>query len=159
MDKRLREIIGGQVFENTSKVRSRTMSKIRSEKNKTTEGALRMALVRAQISGWTLQAKKLPGRPDFLFEDAGFVVFVDGCFWHHCPKCGHIPKSRSEYWQTKLEINKARDERNTRRLRGLGFGVIRFWEHDLKSPETVFRTVERIKRRLKLTKQPQLSLF
>jgi DNA mismatch endonuclease Vsr len=148
MDKQLRKIVGGYVFENTCPTRSRTMSKIRSDKNKTTEETLRMALVRKGIAGWTLQAKRLPGRPDFLFQDAGFVVFVDGCFWHHCARCGHIPKSRSEYWQTKLEINKARDKRNVRRLRKLGYGVIRIWEHELKFVEGISRSVARIRRRL-----------
>ena len=38
-------------------------------------------------------------------------MFVDGCFWHGCPKPKHapLPKSRTEWWAAKLSRNKDRD--------------------------------------------------
>lgn len=49
----------------------------------------------------------LPGSPDFPFQT--LAVFVDGCFWHGCPKCGHLPKTRRSFWQMKIERNKKRE--------------------------------------------------
>lgn len=152
MDKRLRDILGGDVFHGTCETRSKTMSAIRGSGNKTTEQRLKMAFVRARISGWKLQVKNLPGRPDFFFVQQGLAVFVDGCFWHHCPKCGHLPKSRSEYWTEKLAINKRRDARNSRKLAALGIQKLRIWEHELKTPEGIQRTLKRVRQKLCLSK-------
>jgi DNA mismatch endonuclease (patch repair protein) len=59
-------------------------------------------------------------------------VFVDGCFWHGCPKHATWPKNRAAFWAAKLTGNKARDRRVNRRLRALGWRVVRVWEHALK---------------------------
>jgi DNA mismatch endonuclease (patch repair protein) len=148
MDKQLREILGGQIFTETCAVRSRTMSKIRGKGNRTTEVTLQMALVRAAIRGWELHRRDLPGRPDFFFPKEGLAIFVDGCFWHFCAKCGHIPQTRSEYWTKKFELNMARDRRNVRKLRKAGIGVLRIWEHQLKTSRAVQCVVRRIAARL-----------
>jgi len=107
------------------------MAAIRGKRNKTTELALRMVLVRAGISGWVLD-EKLPGRPDFYFPSKTLAIFVDGCFWHGCKKCGHIPNRNRPYWTTKLLRNRLRDAATNKRLRSAGVKVIRFWEHELK---------------------------
>lgn len=130
MEARLRKYLKGGQFDRVPAVRSRTMGAIRARGNKTTEKTLRMALVRAGQSGWILHAA-LPGRPDFLFSKKKVAVFVDGCFWHGCKKCGHVPKTRSEFWAAKLRRNRQRDMRVTRELEGLGLKVIRIWEHEL----------------------------
>ena len=93
-------------FEDVPLKRSKTMSAIKSKGNKTTEITFRMALVRASIRGWKLHPKGLPGNPDFIFPARKTVVFLDGCFWHGCPKCGHIPKTNIGYWRTKIQMNK-----------------------------------------------------
>lgn len=144
MDKHLRKILGGEIFHNTSSVRSRTMSAIKYKNNKSTEQVLQMSLVRAGISGWKRNVKAIPGNPDFVFPSGRLVIFVDGCFWHYCARCGHIPKTRSVFWETKLEATKARDRRNTRKLRDLGYRVVRIWEHQLRKPQDIDRTINRI---------------
>jgi DNA mismatch endonuclease (patch repair protein) len=68
-------------------------------------------------------------------------VFVDGCFWHKCPKHGVDPRSNSHYWTAKLARNLARDRRNEQSLADAGWTVIRVWEHE--EPE---RAAERINR-------------
>lgn len=84
----------------------------------------------------------LPGTPDILFRSAHLAVFVDGCFWHGCRKCGHIPATNSAYWAEKINRNRARDRRVTAQLRQRGFRVIRIWEHQLKiRPAHVLRSV------------------
>lgn len=133
MDKKLKEKLPGGKFKNVPIVRSRTMSKIRSKGNKTTEVMFRLALVRAGIKGWVLHPKEIIGKPDFFFPRKRITVFVDGCYWHGCPKCGHIPKTRTEYWSEKIKINKARDKKVNRLLKKENIEVIRFWEHEIKA--------------------------
>lgn len=74
--------------------RSRNMSKIRSAGNKTTEKRLRAYLIRSRLSGWHIHGSDLIGRPDFIFPKQKVAVFVDGCFWHACPRCAAYPKNK-----------------------------------------------------------------
>jgi G:T-mismatch repair DNA endonuclease (very short patch repair protein) len=59
------------------------------------------------------------------------AVFVDGCFWHGCPKHSTVPRGNRPFWEKKLAANKARDRLVTRTLRRAGWRVVRIWEHDL----------------------------
>ena len=117
---------------NTTAVRSRNMSAIRAKHGKTTEWRLRAALVAKGVRGWTMNVAALPGCPDFYFCQSALAIFVDGCFWHGCPKCGHTPSSNRGYWTEKLARNKERDRKNGRRLRQQGIRVVRFWECQLR---------------------------
>jgi len=82
----------------TPEQRSRNMSAIRSRGNKSTEKAIRFRMIRAGVCGWKLCTAGLPGKPDFVFEDARLAVFLDGCYWHGCPKCYRAPTSNTGYW-------------------------------------------------------------
>ncbi|MGO9479107.1 MAG: very short patch repair endonuclease [Limisphaerales bacterium] len=106
------------------------MSRIRSRGNKDTELALAKLLRRHRINGWR-RNQPLFGKPDFVFRQVRLTIFVDGCFWHGCPKCGHIPKTRRAYWRTKILRNKTRDRLVNRTLRQTGWRVIRIWECEL----------------------------
>src|ERR1043165_3463715 len=64
--------------------------------------------------------KNLRCRADIVFPAAKVAVFVDGCFWHVCPKHGTFPKSNADWWKLKLERNQARDRRNDAALAGAG---------------------------------------
>lgn len=132
MEKALRQKLPGGRFENVSPVRSRAMAAVRGKGNATTERRLRLALVRAGIRGWQLHPKGLSGRPDFFFPEAKLAVFTDGCFWHGCRKCGHVPSKHTDFWRTKIERNRERDKEKTAQLQAQGFAVLRFWEHDLQ---------------------------
>ena len=74
--------------------------------------------------------KTLAGRPDIVFRKEKVAVFVDGDFWHgwRLPAWEH---KLSPFWRDKLRANRARDQRNFRRLRALGWRVIRLWQHDV----------------------------
>lgn len=89
---------------------------------------------------------KLPGRPDLVFPALKAVVFVDGCFWHCCPKHGVRPTSHVEFWRKKLDSNVARDRATNRVLGALGWHVVRIWEHDVKANPV--RAAGRVRRRL-----------
>jgi DNA mismatch endonuclease, patch repair protein len=118
-----------------SATRSRIMSKVRGSGNKSTEWRVRAWLIGAGIKGWKLgNRSNLPGRPDFIFPAARIVVFVDGCFWHGCRACARKrkpPRTNPAFWRNKVKANVARDRRQTRQLRGLGWRVVRIMEHNL----------------------------
>lgn len=120
----------------TKEKRSSIMSGIRSKGNSLTELRLIAIMKRFRITGWRRNIK-LPGKPDFVFRQARVVIFVDGDFWHGNPKCYRLPKSNIEYWKQKIEGNVARDKRNTRTLRSLGWRVIRIWQSALCDEEAV----------------------
>jgi len=122
------------------------MAAIRGKHNKTTELALRMALVRARLKGWKLHALELPGKPDIIFWQKKLAVFVHGCFWHGCRYCGHIPKTRRSFWHAKITRNKRRDELNLRKLKQIGFRVLCIWEHNLKKGANSNVVIKRITR-------------
>jgi DNA mismatch endonuclease (patch repair protein) len=114
--------------------RSAHMAKIKGRSTKSTEIRVALTLVRRGISGWIRNADQLTGRPDFYFPRLKIVIFVDGCFWHQCPKCNRrVPANNRERWQEKLLNNSKRDRRVDRMLRIDGFSVIRIWEHELSN--------------------------
>ena len=83
-------------------------------------------------------------RPDFVFRRERLAVFVDGCFWHGCPKHATKPKNHRAFWRRKLSSNRKRDELVNRALRKSGWQVIRIWECDLaKRPEVCVRRIQR----------------
>jgi DNA mismatch endonuclease (patch repair protein) len=145
--------------------RSEVMSRIRSRGNKDTELALAKLLRRHGIKGWRRhveirgRAALLRGpniraarqhrptsfrvRPDFVFRQARLALFVDGCFWHGCPKHATKPKNNRTFWQRKLMSNRRRDLLVSRTLRSHGWRVLRIWEHELAK-----KNVARLLRRL-----------
>ncbi len=77
--------------------------------------------------------RPVPGtrrRPDLTFVSARVAVFVDGCFWHGCPKHATWPKANASWWRAKIERNRCRDADTTRLLRAAGWMVVRVWEHE-----------------------------
>jgi len=126
----------------TRKKRSDLMSRIRSSGNKDTELRLIQIFRTNGITGWrrgaSLQWKVESGKlkafrvkPDFVFPKLRTAVFVDGCFWHGCPKHATWPRTRAAFWRNKIQGNKARDRRVNSALRKRGWIVIRVWEHEL----------------------------
>jgi len=75
----------------------------------------------------------IPGKPDFAFRREHLLVFVDGCYWHGCPKCYRRPSSNTSYWDAKVARNRARDAKNVAQLTSDGWRVLRVWEHQLSS--------------------------
>lgn len=67
---------------------------------------------------------------DVVFPAARVAVFVDGCFWHSCPRHGTQSHTNSRWWAEKLARNVERDRRTTVELAALGWTVVRIWEHE-----------------------------
>jgi DNA mismatch endonuclease (patch repair protein) len=127
----------------TKQKRSQVMAAIRGRGNRATELLLVSLLRQGNLTGWRRHVT-LPGKPDFAFPSKKVAVFVDGCFWHGCPKCYTRPKTNRKFWDKKREDNMARDRRVNRQLRGQGWKVIRIWQHSLrKSPQTCLNRIRR----------------
>jgi DNA mismatch endonuclease, patch repair protein len=124
------------------------MSRIRA-KDTQPELKVRAALHR-QGYRFVLHDSRLPGKPDIVLPRYGVAVQVRGCFWHgHTCSDGHLPKSRSAYWLPKLAANKARDARNDRRIRKLGWKLTIVWECKCAKQESLEVEVDRILKLLK----------
>jgi len=138
------------------------MSRIRGNGNKTTEADVIKLFRKSGIKGWRrkqiisfseglanpCQASdgtifKPTVHPDFVFPKLKIVLFIDGCFWHGCPKCYRKPKSRGLFWDAKFRRNRERDRFQTVALRRNGWRVIRIWECALKA-EIFERLVKQI---------------
>jgi len=86
-------------------------------------------------------AADIPGRPDITFRKIKVAVFIDGDFWHGW----RFPlwyRKLSPWWRDKIAGNRERDKRNFRKLRRLGWKVIRIWEHQIE--QDLPRCIERI---------------
>ena len=138
-------------------VRSQIMSRIRGTGNKRTDKAVASMLRKAGINQWRRHVViKLPPtksamsvasdgtkfkpqvRPDFVFRKQKVALFIDGCFWHGCPRCYTPPKSTRAYWRRKVVTNRERDRYQTAALKKRGWRVVRMWEHQISDkPESV----------------------
>ncbi len=128
------------------------VSRIRGRGNEVKELRLMVVFRAHGITGWRRGAvlhwkvergKLKPFRvhPDFIFRELKLAVFVDGCFWHGCPKHATKPASNRAFWRRKLSANKTRDRSSpsfdptsrlvTRTLRQQSWRVLRVWEHEL----------------------------
>lgn len=96
-------------------------------RNTKPELLLRKALWYSGLRGYRLHWKKVPGRPDITYPGRKIAIFVNGCFWHRCPKCNpHYPKSNTEFWKKKFEANKKRDQKKLMELEKLGWVTVIF---------------------------------
>lgn len=117
------------------------------------ERSLRMSLIRSSSTKFesdfiaTLRSKtrknfstndtSVLGKPDIVFKKHKVCVFLDSNFWHgwQYPRWKHLLKN--DFWRQKIERNRARDKKVTRKLRTEGWVVLRFWEHQLKKDQFV----------------------
>jgi len=100
------------------------MSRIRGHGNKETELALIKLFRLNKITGWR-RHWPLFGKPDFVFPKLKIAIFVDGCFWHCCPRHSNMPANNRPFWRQKLDANRRRDRLVTRTLRRRGWRVVR----------------------------------
>ena len=124
----------------TKKERSRIMAAVHSRGNIETEIKLASILRSAHINGWR-RHQPLPGYPDFTFRRQRVAIFVDGCFWHGCPLHCRMPQNNHKYWLRKIGRNIARDRAITKRLKALGWCVLRIWGHALNNPNIVINRI------------------
>lgn len=85
-------------------------------------------------TGYRLDRKDLPGRPDIAFIGRRIAIFVHGCFWqgHDCKRGARVPEANTDYWRAKIARNMARDAASMATLSDLGWNVLVVWECELK---------------------------
>lgn len=83
---------------------------------------------------YKLHDKKLPGKPDIVFPKIRTVIFVHGCFWHGHENCKYfvVPKTKTDWWLSKINRNKQNDVENFSKLKNEGWDVLTIFECELK---------------------------
>lgn len=129
----------------TPEQRKKNMQHIRS-KNTEIECILRRALWK-QGYRYRKHYTKIPGKPDIVLTKYKIAIFCDSEFFHG--KDWEIQRKRiensnnSDYWIMKIERNINRDEDINRRLKAMGWVVLRFWGKDIKkNTESCIKTIE-----------------
>jgi DNA mismatch endonuclease (patch repair protein) len=83
-------------------------------------------------------------KADLLLLPSRVCVFVDGCYWHQCPR--HKPAPRTgpnvELWREKFARTRERDLKANALAREIGYTPMRSWECD------IVRDVDAVARRL-----------
>lgn len=113
------------------KQRSYCMSQIKSRHTKI-ELQFKKYLRAMGITGHSF-SEKIRGKPDLFFRTKKLAVFIDGCFWHKCPKCFVRPKTKKKFWNEKIENNVRRDKKIVQLLKKNDICSIRFWEHQINN--------------------------
>jgi len=72
------------------------------------------------------------GTPDITNKSKKVAVFIDGCFWHGCPRCYSEPKTNTEFWRSKISRNRDRRKKVRTELKKGDWKVMQFWEHQVK---------------------------
>lgn len=97
------------------------------------ELALRKFLCENGFRGYRLNWSKAIGRPDVSYPSRKLAIFVHGCFWHRCPICAtSLPKTNTEFWKKKFELNVSRDTAKKESLEASGWEVLELWECEIK---------------------------
>lgn len=122
----------------TTPQRSKMMAAIKGKGNKGTELRFIQILRKNRIKGWR-RGSKLVGRPDVVFPRYHLAIFLDGCFWHGCPRCYRPPSVNVNFWSEKVLKNRRRDRRTTRKLRQMAWQVLRIWECKLVNEQYVLK--------------------
>lgn len=119
----------------SSERRTEIMRSIRSQDTQP-ELLVRRAAHRLGLR-FRLHAKDLPGTPDLVFKKWATVLFVNGCYWHRHPHCkrASVPKTNTEFWQNKFNVNVRRDKKNYRLLKADGWRVLVFWQCQVRTEE------------------------
>ena len=125
------------------------MSRIRSKD--TSPELLVRKFLHGQGFRYTLYNKNLPGKPDIVLPKYNTIIFVQGCFWHGHANCKYatIPKTRTEWWQKKIDTNKGNDEKSQKLLKKAGWKIINVWGCDLKK-QKVEKTLNRLEKKLRV---------
>jgi len=113
-------------------------------KNTTPEIVLRKHLWKNGFRGYRVHKGDMPGSPDIVYSKKRLAIFVNGCFWHRCPRCDlPLPKTHTDFWKKKFQRNIERDKEKIDELRSLGWKVITIWECEIK--KDISSCVERIR--------------
>jgi len=132
----------------SKEIRSYNMSRIRSKDTKP-EMLVRKFLFSKGFR-YRIHDKKLPGKPDVVLPKYKTIIFVHGCFWHGHDNCSKftIPKTKTDWWTHKIELNKINDLKYQKSLNEQGWRVVYIWTCQLNKSNfsnTLNRCIEELK--------------
>jgi DNA mismatch endonuclease (patch repair protein) len=84
-------------------------------------------------------------KADLVFSTRKLCIFVDGCYWHGCPKHFKTPRTNADWWNEKIDDTRRRDREKRKHLRERGWTVLRIWEHEI-TPSMVPKLVKMVLR-------------
>ena len=86
---------------------------------------------------YRLQTNKIPGHPDLWMRKYNSAIFVHGCFWHRHKDCtmAYMPKSRTDFWESKFNKNIQRDQIVAEQLREQKIKCLIIWECTIKNAQ------------------------
>lgn len=118
--------------------RSENMRRIHSKDTKP-ELVVRKLVRSLGFTGYRIHRKDIPGKPDLVWIGRKLAIYVHGCFWHghDCKEGIRKPKSRVDYWLSKIERNRQRDHEQQAALKSQGWRVLVVWECELKNGDTI----------------------
>lgn len=119
-------------------VSTTTSGHLRGRRSKDTEPELMLRkTLHAAGLRFRLHRKIAPAcTPDIVFPGKKVAVFVDGDFWHGCPKHNRADNFRgpnAELWREKINKTRERDAKATVLARQSGWTVVRVWECEIRS--------------------------
>lgn len=126
--------------------RSENMRRIRSQ-DTTPELAVRKLVRSLGFTGYRIHRKDILGKPDLAWIGRKLAILVHGCFWHghNCKEGSRKPKSRADYWISKIESNRNRDHTQQAILESLGWRLLVVWECEIsKNPDAVQKKIVRL---------------
>lgn len=127
------------------KIVTKTMKRVKS-KDTSIEVILRKALWAKGIH-YRKNDVSLPGKPDIVIPRYKIVIFCDSEFFHGKDwdklKLQLQRGNNPDYWIKKIQRNRQRDAENEKKLKFMGWAVLRFWGKDIvKDTEGCVRAVE-----------------
>lgn len=116
----------------TEEQRSYNMSRIKG-KDTSIERILSRALWRRGLR-FRKNSSSVYGHPDISIKKYRIAIFCDGDFWHgyDWENRKNSIKSHRDYWIPKIERNIKKDVEVNHVLHGMGYTVIRLWEHEIR---------------------------
>ena len=124
---------------------TKTMKRVKS-KDASIEVALRKALWKKGFR-YRKNCVNLPGKPDIVIPKYKIVIFCDSEFFHGKDwdklRLQLQRGNNAEYWIKKIERNRQRDRDNEKKLKFLGWNVVRFWGKDIaRNTEECVKVIE-----------------
>lgn len=123
----------------SKKKRSEIMSKIKGK-----DTWLEIFLKSILLGSYLRYHPRILGNPDFGSKSKRIAIFVDGCFWHGCPKHYKRPKSNCVYWTKKLAVNRKRDRKISKKLGKMGYRTIRVWEDNIFNEKSISKLLSKV---------------
>ena len=127
----------------SKEIRSYNMSRIKS-KNTKPEMLVRKFLHKNGFR-FRLHKKDLPGKPDIVLPKYKTAILIHGCFWHGHENCKLyvVPKTKTEWWISKIQNNIRKDQINELKLSALGWKIIKIRECELKK-SIMYNTLDKL---------------